>query len=120
LPYSLQDQTSVNMHTPVKTIKNTTKSPLVKKAPKARLEARISIDVHNKIKRAAQLQGRTITDFVIAAAQDAAQHAIEQAELVRLSLDDQEIFANALINPHEPATALDRAFERRAALLRTE
>ncbi len=92
-------------------------SSIVKNASKARLEARVSVEVHNKIKRAAELQGRTITDFIVAAAQDAAQHAIEQAEIIRISLDDQETFAKALINPPEPVAALRRAFERRKALL---
>jgi uncharacterized protein (DUF1778 family) len=84
----------------------------------ARLEARISTELHAMLKRAAELQGRTMTDFVVAAVQDAAQHAIEQAEVVRLSLADQECFAQALLSPPEPAPALQRAFERRRRLLR--
>ena len=39
----------------------------------ARLEARISTDLHAMLKRAAELQGRTMTDFVVSAVQDAAQ-----------------------------------------------
>ena len=39
----------------------------------ARLEARISTDLHSMLKRAAELQGRTMTDFVVSAVQDAAQ-----------------------------------------------
>ncbi|WP_066343240.1 type II toxin-antitoxin system TacA family antitoxin [Azohydromonas lata] len=85
----------------------------------ARLEARISTELHALLKRAAELQGRTMTDFVVAAVQDAAQHAIEQAEVVRLSLADQECFAQALLSPPEPAPALQRAFERRQRLLRS-
>lgn len=85
----------------------------------ARLEARISTELHAMLKRAAELQGRTMTDFVVAAVQDAAQHAIEQAEVVRLSLADQECFAQALLSPPEPAPALQRAFERRRRLLRS-
>ena len=42
----------------------------------ARLEARISTDLHSMLKRAAELQGRTMTDFVVSAVQDAAQRAI--------------------------------------------
>jgi uncharacterized protein (DUF1778 family) len=61
----------------------------------ARLEARISTDLHSMLKRAAELQGRTMTDFVVSAVQDAAQRAIEQAEVIRLSLSDQECFAQA-------------------------
>lgn len=85
----------------------------------ARLEARISTDLHSMLKRAAELQGRTMTDFVVTAVQDAAQRAIEQSEVVRLSLADQECFAQALLTPPTPASALERAFDRRSKLLRT-
>ena len=86
----------------------------------ARLEARISTSLHSMLKRAAELQGCTMTDFVIAAVQDAAQRAIEQADVVRLSLADQECFAKALLSPPQPSPALKRAFARRRKLLRTE
>lgn len=89
-------------------------------ATTARLEARISTDLHSLLKRAAELQGRTMTDFVIAAVQDAAQQAIAQAEVMRLSLADQECFAQALLTPPPPAPALERAFSRRSRLLRPE
>ncbi len=85
----------------------------------ARLEARISTNLHALLKRAADLQGRTMTDFVVTAAQDAALRAIEQAEVVRLSLADQECFARALLAPPAPTPALERAFERQRKLLRT-
>ena len=83
----------------------------------ARLEARISTDLHTLLKRAAEIQGRTMTDFVVSAVQDAAQRAIEQAEVMRLTLADQECFARALMAPPEPAPALERAFARRRKLL---
>lgn len=86
----------------------------------ARLEARISTDLHRMLKRAAEIQGRTMTDFVVAAVQAAAQHAIEEAEVFRLSLADQERFAQALLSPPPPAPALERAFARRSRLLRAE
>jgi uncharacterized protein (DUF1778 family) len=57
---------------------------------------------------------------VVAAVQSAAQSAIEQAEVIRLSLADQECFAQALLSPPSPAPALERAFNRRSKLLRTE
>lgn len=75
----------------------------------ARLEARITPDLHALLKRAAEIQGRTMTDFVVAAVQDAARRAIEEAEVVRLSLADQECFAQALLSPPSPAPALERA-----------
>ena len=89
-------------------------------ASTVRLEARISTDLHSMLKRAAELQGRTMTDFVVSAVQEAAQQAIERAEVVRLSLADQECFAQALLSPPKPAPALKRAIARRGKLLRTE
>jgi uncharacterized protein (DUF1778 family) len=86
----------------------------------ARLEARISTDLHSMLKRAAELQERTMTDFIVVAVQDAAQHAIEQAEVIRLSLDDHECFAQALLSPPQPAPALERAFARHRKLLHAE
>ena len=85
----------------------------------ARLEARISTDLHAMLKRAAEMQGRTMTDFVVAAVQDAAQRAIEQAEVMRLSLADQACFAQALLSQPQPSPALQRAFARRSQLLRS-
>ena len=84
--------------------------------PTARLEARISIELHAMLKRASQAQGRTMTDFVIGAV----QRAIEQSEVVRLSMADQEVFAKALLSPPQANAALERAFARRSKLLRTE
>lgn len=89
-------------------------------SPTARLEARISTDLHSMLKRAAELQGRTMTDFVVSAVQHAAQQAIQQAEVIRLSMADQECFAQAMLSPPKPVPALERAFTRRSKLLRTE
>ncbi|MHB1945349.1 MAG: type II toxin-antitoxin system TacA family antitoxin [Metallibacterium sp.] len=86
----------------------------------ARLEARISTDLHAMLKRAAELQGRTMTDFVVSAVQDAAQRAIERAEIIRLSLADQHCFAQALLSPPRPTAALKRAVVRHDKLLRTK
>mgnify|MGYP001089374390 CR=1 FL=1 len=86
----------------------------------ARLEARISTELHSLLKRAAELQGRTMTDFVVSAVHEAAEQAIERAEVIRLSRADQQCFAQALLNPPPPTAALQRAVERRSKLLRAE
>ncbi|MBK6757970.1 MAG: DUF1778 domain-containing protein [Moraxellaceae bacterium] len=86
----------------------------------ARLEARISTNLHAMLKRAAELQGRTMTDFVAMAVQDAAQRVIAEADVIRLSLADQECFAQALLSPPQPTPALKRAFANRQKLLRAE
>ena len=83
----------------------------------ARLEARISKELHTTLKRAAELQNLTMTDFIITAVQEAAQNAIERTEIIRLSLADQERFAQALIAPPEAAPALKRAFARHRKLI---
>jgi uncharacterized protein (DUF1778 family) len=87
------------------------------KPQSARLEARISADLHSVVKRAAEIQGRTMTDFVIHALQSAATQAIEQADQVRMTLADQEAFAQALIAPAKPNAALKRAFSKANKLL---
>jgi uncharacterized protein (DUF1778 family) len=80
--------------------------------PTARLEARLPNAVLDRLKRAAEIQGRSLTDFVVAAADEAACRAIEQTEIIRLSLEGQRQFAAAIINPPEPTPALRRAARR--------
>jgi uncharacterized protein (DUF1778 family) len=83
----------------------------------ARLEARISKELHATLKRAAELQNRTVTDFVIDAVQEAAAKAIERTEVLRLSLADQESFAQALLSPPKAAPTLERALTRHRKLI---
>ncbi|MCC6540403.1 MAG: DUF1778 domain-containing protein [Bryobacterales bacterium] len=75
----------------------------------ARLEARLPVDVHAMLKRAAEIQGRSLTDFVVTAAADAAKRAIEDAEVIRLSIEAQRQIAEALMNPPEPSEGFRRA-----------
>ena len=74
-----------------------------------RIEARITPDALAIVKRAAELQGRSLSDFVVAAAQDAAIRTIEATGIIRLSIDDQRLFAEAIINPPTPNEAMRRA-----------
>jgi uncharacterized protein (DUF1778 family) len=85
------------------------RTPLMPAEQTARLEARLPASVYATLKRAAELQGRSLTDFVVSAAQDAARRAIEDETLIRLSSQDQQRFAEALINPPAPNDALKRA-----------
>jgi uncharacterized protein (DUF1778 family) len=86
----------------------------------ARLEARLPTAVHALLKRAAEIEGRSLTDFVVSAARAAACRTIEDNEIIRLSLEDQRQIAEALLNPPEPAPALKKAFRRRRELFGTE
>jgi uncharacterized protein (DUF1778 family) len=65
----------------------------------ARLEARLPNDVHALLKRAAEIEGRMLTDFVVSAAREAACRTIEATEIIRLSVEDQRQIAEALLNP---------------------
>ena len=82
----------------------------------ARLEARLPGEVHALLKRAADLEGRTLTDFVVAAASAAARKTIEDAEILRLSAEDQQRFADAILNPPPVAPAMQRAIQRHRRL----
>ncbi len=83
----------------------------------ARIEARIPPDALATVKRAAEIQGRSVSDFVVAAAQEAAQRTIESTQLVRLSVADQELVADLLLNPPKPKAALKRAFKAHRDLI---
>jgi uncharacterized protein (DUF1778 family) len=69
------------------------------------------------IQRAADLEGRKVTEFVTTALQSAAQRAIAESQVLRLAAADQRRFADALIAPPAPGPALKRAFARRRALI---
>ena len=84
----------------------------------ARIEARISPDALAMVKRAAQIQGRSISDFMTAAAQDAAHRTIEATQVIRVSLEDQRSFVEAILNPPEPTPALRRAFQHHRDLVK--
>jgi uncharacterized protein (DUF1778 family) len=83
----------------------------------ARLEARIAPKALAVVRRAAELQGRSVSDFVVAAAHEAAQRAIDEAQLIRLSVEDQRRFVDLLLNPPAPTAALRRARKAHAKLI---
>jgi uncharacterized protein (DUF1778 family) len=84
----------------------------------ARIEARIAPDALAVVKRAAEIQGRSVSDFVVAAAQEAAQRTIEETQIIRLSVEDQRAFADAILNPPPLAPALERAIDRYRKLVK--
>lgn len=83
----------------------------------ARLEARITPNLQALLKRAAEIEGRSVTDFVVSAVQEAAERRIEQAQVIRLSLEDQKAFVEAILSPPEATAALKRAFKRHRELI---
>ena len=84
----------------------------------ARIEARISPDLLATVKRAAELQGRSVSDFVVTATAEAAQKIVTDAEIIRLSRAASEQLAEVLMNPPLPTEALKEAFAHRRHLIR--
>ena len=64
----------------------------------ARVEARIAPDSLAIVRRAAELQGRSVSDFLVAAALKDAQRTIEDAQIIRLTVGDQQRFADVLFD----------------------
>ncbi len=83
----------------------------------ARVEARIAPDALAVVRRAAELQGRSISDFLVAAALKDAHQTIEDAQIIRLSVKDQQRFAELLLNPPPLAPAMKRAQKARQRLI---
>jgi uncharacterized protein (DUF1778 family) len=74
-----------------------------------RLEARLSPEAREALVRAAEIEGRSLSDFVVAAALDTARRVIAQTETTRLSREASRALAAALIDPPAPNKALRRA-----------
>jgi uncharacterized protein (DUF1778 family) len=77
-----------------------------------RLEARISKAQKDLFLRAASLQGRSLTDFMIASVQEAAERALHTHGVLSLSERDRKSFVAALLKPATPGKALRRAAKR--------
>ncbi|CAM2066818.1 DUF1778 domain-containing protein [Sulfidibacter corallicola] len=83
----------------------------------ARLEARVSPELAELIERAADMEGLSKTGFMVRVLKKEAERVIRESEIIRLSVLDQERFAQAILDPPEPTAALKKAFARRRELL---
>ena len=82
-----------------------------------RLEARVSPDLKALFQRAAALEGRSLTDFLVSSAQAAARATIHRHTLIELSARDSAAFVEALLHPEEPNDRLRSAASRHTALV---
>jgi uncharacterized protein (DUF1778 family) len=83
----------------------------------ARIEARVPTHVYDTMQRAARLLGMTLTGYLLATAGENAKRVVEEAEILRLTHEDQRRFAQALINPPKANSRLVRAAKRHAELI---
>ncbi len=82
-----------------------------------RIEARIAPETLALVRRAAEIRGRSVSEFVVAAAEDAARHTLEETYVLRLSAEDQRRFVELLLNPPPLAPAMERARDAHALLI---
>jgi uncharacterized protein (DUF1778 family) len=77
-----------------------------------RVMARVSQEQKRLLQRGAEIRGQTLTEFVVAAAQDAATRAIVDQEVIELSVRDSQAFAEGMLDP-PPVNATLQAAARR-------
>jgi uncharacterized protein (DUF1778 family) len=83
-----------------------------KPAKQQRLEARVTDEQRALFQRAADLQGRSLTDFVIASVQKEAMMIIETMEILRLNAEESRRMAEAIVTPPEPSAYTSAAAQR--------
>lgn len=74
-----------------------------RKRLEGRLEARIELEIKQRIDYAASLLGRSTKDFVVACCTEQANRVIEEHRIVRLTVEQSHSFARALLNAPEPS-----------------
>lgn len=84
-----------------------------------RVQARITPKGLSVLKRAAEIQGLSVSRFVACAAEEAAIRIIEQTRIIELSAEDQRALAAAILDPPEPTPALRRAVRAHEKLIKT-
>ena len=78
-----------------------------------RFEARIRPEEKHSLERAAELSGRSLTDFVMGAAQAAALETIQRYEgMVLTDARDREAFVAAMLAPPKASARLRAAAAR--------
>jgi uncharacterized protein (DUF1778 family) len=82
----------------------------------ARLEARVPRETKELWARAAAIQGRKVTEFVVSSAVEAAQRVLRENELSNLTRLDRIAFVEALLNPPIPNERLRKAAVRHAKM----
>jgi uncharacterized protein (DUF1778 family) len=78
----------------------------------ARFGARLKPEAKELLERAAALTGRSLTDFVLTSAEEAALRTIREHELVRLTARDSKAFVAALLENTKPNKRLRKAAVR--------
>ena len=81
-------------------------------AKQARLDVRMTPERKTLIERAANLEGRSLTEFVVSSAAEKAEETIRRREMMTLSARDSVAFVEAILNPPTPGERLLAAARR--------
>ena len=87
-------------------------NPSSVRAPRARgyrFDARLNEEQKLLIQRAADLEGRTMTDFVLHSAEAAAQRTLQERAMLVLTARETEAFVSTILSAPEPGPVLRRA-----------
>lgn len=82
-----------------------------KKTKQERLEARVSPDLKMRLQYAADLQGSSLSEFLLRSAEKAANEVINDNQIIKLTTEDSRKFVNALFNPPKPNSNLKKALK---------
>jgi uncharacterized protein (DUF1778 family) len=92
----------------------TVPSTSTKSVASERLEARVTARQKALFREAADLQGVTLTDFVVSSVHQAAMRTLEARHVLDVSRNDQRVFVEALLRPAAPNAKLRAAWARYA------
>jgi uncharacterized protein (DUF1778 family) len=77
-----------------------------------RLEARVPVELKTMFQRAADLEGVTLTDYVISALVEKSRTTIREHEVITLTGRNREVFLEALQNPPKISPKLAAALRK--------
>ncbi len=83
----------------------------------ARLNIRVRPDIKDRIEKAANISGKTMTDFAISALSKTADEVLEQHHVTELSDRDRDIFLSILDKKSKPNAQLIKAAKTHKRLI---
>ena len=81
-------------------------------SPRARINTRVSKEVHARLEEASELVGATVNQFVLQAALKEADRVIEHERVIMPSARDARMILELLDNPPPPNAKLRAALKR--------
>jgi len=82
-----------------------------------RIEARTSPAIRQLLEKAAMLEGRSLSDFIVSMASEGARRTLREFNEISLTAKDQRAFAKGILNPKPVPDALKRAKKRHKELI---